>query len=268
MSIEELTKTQIILLTLLVSFVTSIATGIVTVALLAAAPPAVTQTVNRVIQNTVEKVIPEVGGTNTETIVVKEEDLVVDSIDQNAKSLAAIKIDQNGTPGAVLGTGFLASKEGLVVTDSTGITLGANYEIALGGASYPATALATDPRGFAILKITPIKKDDGRARTFDYSSFGDSGALKIGQTVIALSTLDGDSLNVAKGIISGLVQDAADPKVIANIALTMSLGKANSGSPLLDTNGTVIGLILIKNDVVQVIPANTVSAAVAAIPSV
>src|SRR6185295_7741638 len=62
MDLEHLTKHQIVLLTLLVSFVTSIATGIVTVSLVNQAPPGVTRTINQIVEHTVEKVVPATQG--------------------------------------------------------------------------------------------------------------------------------------------------------------------------------------------------------------
>ena len=85
MDIEHLSKSQIVLLTLLVSFVTSIATGIVTVSLMDQAPPAIAQTVNRIVERTVEKAVPLGQAASTvvtteKTVVVKESDLIVQAV--------------------------------------------------------------------------------------------------------------------------------------------------------------------------------------------
>ena len=85
---ESLTKHQIILLTLLVSFITSIATGIVTVALMNQAPIGVCQTINRIVQRTIEQVVATSTPSNStqstvkETVIVSEDDQVVSAIKQ------------------------------------------------------------------------------------------------------------------------------------------------------------------------------------------
>jgi hypothetical protein len=56
MDIEDLNKTQFLLLTLLVNFVTAIATGVLTVSLLDDTSPTITQTVNRIVERTVDTV--------------------------------------------------------------------------------------------------------------------------------------------------------------------------------------------------------------------
>lgn len=264
MKLEDLTKQQIVLLTLLISFVTSIATGITTVALVEQAPPAVSQTINRVIQKTIESVVP--GQNGPQTVIVKEEDLVVDAIDRNAASLVAIKEDVSGGAGILLGTGFLVSKNGMVITDNRIAIEKGNYTIVLNGVSYPAEFLSNDPRGFSILRALPFKDPiTGAFKSFDFSSFGNSDALKVGLTVVAPSTLDGESLNVAKGIISRLTAEPATDNALAKvtgITLTMSLGRANSGSPLLNTDGEVIGLVLVKDGNTVIIPSNVLGDAI------
>ena len=85
MEIEELSKSQIILLTLLVSFITSIEPGIVTVSLMDQAPPIIAQTVNRVIERTVETVVPKGQTASTvvtqeKTVIVKETDLISQAV--------------------------------------------------------------------------------------------------------------------------------------------------------------------------------------------
>ena len=96
MEIDKLNKNQIVLLTLLVSFVTSIATGIVTVTLIDQAPVGVTQTVNRVVERTIERVVP--GETKTTTVIkevpilITEEQLIADLV-QSASAARKSRAD-------------------------------------------------------------------------------------------------------------------------------------------------------------------------------
>src|SRR3990167_7621358 len=90
MDIKDLNKVQLILLALLLSFVTSIATGITTVTLMQQAPASVTVPINRIVRQTVEKIVPIEGNTKVQTVVIKEEDLVVDAISKNQSAVFAL----------------------------------------------------------------------------------------------------------------------------------------------------------------------------------
>jgi hypothetical protein len=87
MDLQDLNKSQLILLAVLISFITSIATGITTVTLMQQAPSSFTVPVNRVIKQTVEKIQQVEGKTTVQTVVVKEEDLVVDAIAKNKSAV-------------------------------------------------------------------------------------------------------------------------------------------------------------------------------------
>lgn len=98
MDLEHLTKKQIILLTLLVSFVTSIATGIVSVSLMQQMPAPVTQTINRVVERTLERVVEKktdaqgVVTTKEKTVVVKETDLISAAVQAAMPSLVSVYV--------------------------------------------------------------------------------------------------------------------------------------------------------------------------------
>src|SRR5580698_3542228 len=120
MDIEKLTKSQIVLLTLLVSFVTSIATGIVTVSLMQQAPPAVAETVNRVIENTIETVATSTKGqsaaavvTQQKTVIVNESDLIAQAVKQAAPSVVEIYTSNTDSP-QFLGLGVIVDASGTV----------------------------------------------------------------------------------------------------------------------------------------------------------
>src|SRR5260221_3995139 len=128
-TMEDLTKTQIVLLTLLVSFITSIATGIITTSLLAQAPAGVTQTIDRVVERTVETVSPtQTGNTVKEVTVVSEGDAIVNTIDSTSKAVVRLK-----SPPTIDGTenfyalGVVVNKQGLVLSDKRNIIPGGNY---------------------------------------------------------------------------------------------------------------------------------------------
>src|SRR5947209_4146436 len=112
MDIEKLTKSQIILLGLLCSFVTSIATGIVTVSLMDQAPPAIAQSVSRVIERTIETVASTTSKgqpaaaviTQQKTVVIKESELIPQAIASISPSIVRV-YSTNETDPSFLGLG-------------------------------------------------------------------------------------------------------------------------------------------------------------------
>jgi serine protease Do len=143
------------------------------------------------------------------------------------------------------GTGFFVSQDGLVVTNKHVVSdAGADYSVLLpGGKEYKATVLARSPsQDIAVLKV------DGK--DFPTLSFGDSGVLKVGQTVIAIGNSLGEFSNsVSRGIISGLGRSVTagvgygDMETLSGIIQTdAAINPGNSGGPLLDISGKVIGI--------------------------
>src|ERR1035437_6158780 len=121
MDIKELNKSQLILLAVLLSFITSIATGITTVTLMQQAPSSFTAPINRVVQQTVEKIQQVEGKTVTQTVIIKEEDLVVDAIAKNKSATFAITKENQDMYGKTIevsvGKGFAISTDNRVVAD-------------------------------------------------------------------------------------------------------------------------------------------------------
>jgi len=103
MEMEELNKSQIVLLTLLVSFVTSLATGIVTVSLMEQGVSPVTTTINQIVERTKEIIVrvpePQDPIVITETVTVHQSDLVAAAVAKNKDSSIIIyKVVLNEVP--------------------------------------------------------------------------------------------------------------------------------------------------------------------------
>jgi serine protease Do len=144
------------------------------------------------------------------------------------------------------GTGFFVSTDGLIVTNKHVVSdETADYSIVLSDKKeYPAKVLARDPvQDIAVIKV--------EGKDFPTLDFGDSSAIKVGQTVIAIGNSLGEFSNsVSKGIISGLGRSVTagsglggDAETLTNIIQTdAAINPGNSGGPLLDISGQVIGI--------------------------
>lgn len=255
---ENLTKQQIVLLTLLVSFVTSIATGIVSVSLLSQEPQGVTQTINRVVEKTIERVVtvPNQGAVVTkETVVVNSEDLTVSSIEKNSKSLVRIYKKVLEAPEAVakdvfVGVGFVLGKDGLLVTGvGIGKEGGSYFGVFPDGTQLVLSKVEREEEAsiFLFRAVKPEKSDF----TFFPVVLGDSDKIKLGQTVISL----GGNLknNVSLGIISGFRREEEKTTAtttssgvpsgeIRTIETNIPAKDVAVGGALLNLSGEVVGL--------------------------
>ena len=151
MDINNLTKTQMVLLVLLVSFVTSFVTGIVTVALIEQAPPPITQTIQKVVERVKELPMQakvesgsktgEVGG---KTLVITQEEQILNIVREN--SPAIVSVVATGTAPVSLGAGFFVSEDGLLLTNQHIVKdEEAVYSVTLkDGKNFPASVVAKD----------------------------------------------------------------------------------------------------------------------------
>ena len=143
------------------------------------------------------------------------------------------------------GTGFIVSEDGMILTNKHVVAdQDASYTVLTNnGLKFEAKALARDPlQDIAILKIEtdqdlPVLK------------LGDSDELEIGQTVIAIGNVLGEFRNsISVGVISGLGRTIAasgggTTEILEGIIQTdAAINKGNSGGPLLNLRGEVIGM--------------------------
>jgi S1-C subfamily serine protease len=241
MDIEHLSKSQIVLLTLLVSFVTSIATGIVTVSLMDQAPPAIAQTVNRVIERTVEKVVPAgqtaAVVTQQKTVVVKESDLIAQAVDRVNPSIVRFYTSAPDTP-TFLGLGVVLDASGTLVADDDALADRADAVAELSdGTRVRAFVHSRDPlSGIAYLQSATTTLE-GKSVHWSPVTISTTQPV-LGESVVALS---GRTVSrIADGIITTLfpAQKGAPQVIDTGIAAESIV----SGSPLIDTDGSLIGV--------------------------
>ncbi|MFA6586152.1 MAG: S1C family serine protease [Candidatus Paceibacterota bacterium] len=229
MDIKDLNKSQLILLAILLSFITSIATGITTVTLMQQAPASVTVPINRIVRQTVEKIVPVPGEKTVQTVIIKEEDLVVDAIAKNKSAIFSITKEIQDIDGKTIevgaGNGFVISADGVIVADGSLVPEKGVLYVKNDSGKFNADFISLSKNGFTLLKIgKPLNEKD--KVTFTVPDFGDLSKLKIGQKILVLGN------TISSFIFSG------DKDIKLNVT------KSNGGSMVLDLDGEVLGVAL------------------------
>lgn len=247
MDLEKLNKSQIVLLTLLVSFVTSIATGIVTITLMEQAPPAITQTVNRIVERTVEKVAPAaavVAGASTvkETVIINESELLANGI--AAVSPAVVRLYTPGKDEAgkdiqlFIGLAIVSNSEGVLIADA-GTPEGHLTILRTDGTEVAAKTIER-PAGAKIIRLQAATTTaKGEKIAWHPATFSSANAT-LGQTIAAIAGRT--ATRVAGGIITALSEGNEKERAGMIVETSIAPDDFAAGSPLINTKGEIMGI--------------------------
>lgn len=223
MNIEELSKSQLILLTILVNFVTSIATGILTVSLLDNSPAFVTQTINRVVEHTIETVAQAAPTAIIQAPAPSNQDLVTAAIGASATRSIVIYSAETGTSTPAVSVGTYLPKARAIATAAQD-KLPKEAIIEFPGNLYIFASLAREGEGIAIYGFA----DDASLPKVASPILVAASDLKLGETALAIGA-DGSASTGIIARVSG-----------KNIYTT--LPDIGAGSAAVNLSGNVIGI--------------------------
>lgn len=135
------------------------------------------------------------------------------------------------------GSGAIISADGYIVTNHHVIDGYESLEVIFSdGSQRPATLIGDDPlMDLALIKV------DGNVPA--YLSIGDSDSLRQGETVIAIGSPLGEFKNsVTVGVISALNRNVGGDAPEGLIQTDAAINSGNSGGPLLNMNGEIVGI--------------------------
>lgn len=175
------------------------------------------------------------------TVNISTKSIVKDSISNPFEALFFGRAEERPSTeaGTSLGSGFFISKDGLIVTNNHIIQSAGDVYIKLSnGKVYEAKIMGADPgTDIALLKI------DLDGEEVEYLSFARENSTRIGEWVLAFGNPFGLNSTMTAGLISSQGQSALSLESYKNfIQVDININKNNSGGPLVNTKGEVIGI--------------------------
>jgi serine protease Do len=137
---------------------------------------------------------------------------------------------------SALGSGFIIKEEGVVITNNHVIANAEDILVRVGDKEYKAKLVGADPyMDVAVLKMETKDK-------FNTVKFGDSDLARVGDWAMAIGNPFGLGGTVTAGIISARNRDINLTRYDDFIQTDASINQGNSGGPLFNLKGEVIGI--------------------------
>ena len=135
------------------------------------------------------------------------------------------------------GSGFIISPDGVIITNRHVIDGGEAIAVTFADGTH---ALATVVGAAAVVDLAVLKVK--LPRKLPALTFGDSGKMRIGDPVFTIGNALGIGTSVSEGIISAIDRDIRTGPYDAYLQTDAALNHGNSGGPLVDAGGKVVGV--------------------------